>query len=124
MAFAEGLRWAFRQVTFLSNQKAFRDFFQCEFLLELSANFPVEVVRSLPSDFATGIYCGWAQVDSGDVHKMVMSVGWNPFFDNKEKSMVREWDVREISIEADERIFFSRKRIFCISFRMISMIRP
>ncbi|XP_055698680.1 putative riboflavin kinase [Phlebotomus papatasi] len=52
-----------------------------------TANFPVEVVRSLPSDFATGIYCGWAQVDTGDVHKMVMSVGWNPFFDNKEKSM-------------------------------------
>uniref|UniRef100_A0A1B0CR92 riboflavin kinase n=1 Tax=Lutzomyia longipalpis TaxID=7200 RepID=A0A1B0CR92_LUTLO len=52
-----------------------------------TANFPVEVVRSLPVDFETGIYCGWAQVSGGDVHKMVMSVGWNPFFDNKEKSM-------------------------------------
>lgn len=27
-------------------------------------------------------------MDDGGVHKMVMSVGWNPFFDNKEKSMV------------------------------------
>ncbi|XP_059614713.1 riboflavin kinase [Phlebotomus argentipes] len=52
-----------------------------------TANYPVEVVRALPADFATGIYCGWAQVANGDVHKMVMSVGWNPFFDNKEKSM-------------------------------------
>ncbi|GAB0088594.1 Riboflavin kinase [Sergentomyia squamirostris] len=52
-----------------------------------TANFPIEVVRSLPDDFETGIYCGWAQVNGGVVYKMVMSVGWNPFFDNKEKSM-------------------------------------
>lgn len=52
------------------------------------ANFPLEVVQQLPQDIQTGIYFGWAKVDNGDVHKMVMSIGWNPFYDNKEKSMV------------------------------------
>lgn len=36
----------------------------------------------------TGVYFGWASVDSGDVHKAVLSIGWNPFYENKEKSMV------------------------------------
>lgn len=54
----------------------------------ISANYDIDVVKKLPEDFRTGIYCGWASVDNGDVHKMVMSVGWNPFFDNKEKSVV------------------------------------
>jgi hypothetical protein len=28
-------------------------------------------------------------VDNGPVHKMVMSIGWNPYFRNVKKSMVR-----------------------------------
>ena len=52
------------------------------------ANFPESVVESLPADLPTGIYYGWAQVDDGDVHKMVMSVGWNPYYNNEKKSMV------------------------------------
>lgn len=35
----------------------------------------------------TGVYYGWARVDNGDIHKMVMSVGWNPFYKNNKKSM-------------------------------------
>lgn len=53
-----------------------------------TANFPIEVVQSLPAEIETGIYFGWAKVDDGEVHKMVMSIGWNPYFVNKEKSMV------------------------------------
>lgn len=52
-----------------------------------TANFPESVVESLPNEVPTGIYYGWAQVDKGPVHKMVMSIGWNPFYDNKKKSM-------------------------------------
>nr|CAB3265560.1 riboflavin kinase [Phallusia mammillata] len=52
-----------------------------------TANFPESVVDKLPDDMQTGIYYGWAQVDNGDVHKMVMSVGWNPFYKNTKKSM-------------------------------------
>lgn len=52
-----------------------------------TANYPDKVVDSLPPDLKTGIYFGWAQVDSGPVYKMVMSIGWNPFFKNMKKSM-------------------------------------
>lgn len=52
-----------------------------------TANFPESVVDSLPADINTGIYYGWAQVDNGDIHKMVMSIGWNPYYKNTKKSM-------------------------------------
>lgn len=52
-----------------------------------TANFPVEVVNNLPADVETGVYCGFAQVNKGEVHKMVMSIGWNPFYQNTTKSM-------------------------------------
>uniref|UniRef100_A0A673ZQ59 Riboflavin kinase n=1 Tax=Salmo trutta TaxID=8032 RepID=A0A673ZQ59_SALTR len=52
-----------------------------------SANFPDSVVEHLPGDISTGIYYGWACVGSGDVHKMVMSIGWNPYYKNTKKSM-------------------------------------
>uniref|UniRef100_A0A1I8P4B1 Riboflavin kinase n=1 Tax=Stomoxys calcitrans TaxID=35570 RepID=A0A1I8P4B1_STOCA len=52
-----------------------------------TANYPLEVVKSLPEAIQPGVYYGWANVDNGPVYKMVMSIGWNPFYDNKEKSM-------------------------------------
>ncbi|MBW04189.1 Riboflavin kinase, partial [Eschrichtius robustus] len=51
-------------------------------------NFPEQVVDNLPTDVSTGIYYGWASVGSGDVHKMVVSIGWNPYYKNTKKSMV------------------------------------
>ncbi|XP_071259986.1 riboflavin kinase isoform X2 [Salvelinus alpinus] len=53
----------------------------------LNANFPDSVVEHLPGDISTGIYYGWACVGSGDIHKMVMSIGWNPYYKNSKKSM-------------------------------------
>lgn len=47
-------------------------------------------MRKLPKELDQGVYYGWANVDNGDVHKVVLSIGWNPFYDNKEKSMVSE----------------------------------
>jgi riboflavin kinase len=55
----------------------------------ISANFEPHVVKELPPEIKTGIYFGWAQIDAGAIHKMVMSVGWNPYYKNVEKSMVR-----------------------------------
>lgn len=52
-----------------------------------TANFPPSVVKDLPEDLNTGVYFGFASVDKGDVYKMVMSVGWNPYFKNNQKSM-------------------------------------
>lgn len=52
-----------------------------------TANFPVEVVNNLPAEVETGVYFGFAQVNKGEIHKMVMSIGWNPFYQNTTKSM-------------------------------------
>ncbi|KAM4809932.1 riboflavin kinase [Rhinophrynus dorsalis] len=52
-----------------------------------TANFPEHVVDNLPNDLSTGIYYGWGCVGNGDVHKMVMSIGWNPFYKNTKKSV-------------------------------------
>eukprot|EP00190_Bangiopsis_sp_CCMP1999_P000049 CAMPEP_0198728476 /NCGR_PEP_ID=MMETSP1475-20131203/9820_1 /TAXON_ID= ORGANISM="Unidentified sp., Strain CCMP1999" /NCGR_SAMPLE_ID=MMETSP1475 /ASSEMBLY_ACC=CAM_ASM_001111 /LENGTH=179 /DNA_ID=CAMNT_0044490861 /DNA_START=72 /DNA_END=611 /DNA_ORIENTATION=+ len=58
-----------------------------------TANIPpepyVETVDKLPG----GIYFGWAALDKceaapqGDLCKMVMSIGWNPYFKNEKKSV-------------------------------------
>ncbi|OXB81713.1 UNVERIFIED_CONTAM: hypothetical protein H355_010274 [Colinus virginianus] len=52
-----------------------------------TANFSEQVVERFPSDIPTGIYYGWACVGNGDVHKMVLSIGWNPFYKNIKKSV-------------------------------------
>ncbi|XP_062497736.1 riboflavin kinase-like [Pezoporus occidentalis] len=52
-----------------------------------TANFSEQVVESFPSDISTGVYYGWACVGNGDVHKMVLSIGWNPFYKNIKKSV-------------------------------------
>jgi riboflavin kinase len=48
------------------------------------------VINSLPEGLDTGVYYGWASLDGNEVYKMVLSVGWNPFFKNTKKSMVGE----------------------------------
>lgn len=52
-----------------------------------TANFPESVVDKLPSDISAGVYYGWGQVDDGVMCKMVMSIGWNPYYNNTKKSM-------------------------------------
>ncbi|WAR16274.1 RIFK-like protein [Mya arenaria] len=52
-----------------------------------TANFPIEIVQQLPEEITAGVYYGWAQVDEGPVFKMVMSIGWNPYYKNTVKSM-------------------------------------
>lgn len=52
-----------------------------------TANFPTDVTEKLPKSLGTGIYCGWASVDDGEVYKMVMSIGYNPFYKNTQKTM-------------------------------------
>ena len=46
------------------------------------------MVEGLPAETTTGIYYGWARVDNGPIYKMVMSIGWNPYYKNEKKSMV------------------------------------
>ena len=52
-----------------------------------TANFPEAVVQDIPSDITAGVYYGWSRVDNGEIFKMVLSVGWNPYYKNEKKSM-------------------------------------
>lgn len=52
-----------------------------------TANYPPSVVQLLPKNLENGVYYGFASVNKEDVHKMVMSIGWNPFYNNTERSM-------------------------------------
>lgn len=56
--------------------------------LRIAANFPLDVVKTVPNDMETGVYFGWANVDNGPVYKAVLNMGWCPFYENKEKSVV------------------------------------
>ncbi|CAN0282080.1 unnamed protein product, partial [Ectocarpus sp. 13 AM-2016] len=46
-----------------------------------------EVGERVVHDTTTGIYYGYAMLD-GTVYPAVISVGWNPYFDNKSKTVV------------------------------------
>lgn len=76
------------------------------------ANFPEQVVDNLPADISTGIYYGWASVGNGDVHKMVVSIGWNPYYKNTKKSMVR---IVFHSINEDEMMIWNNTQVELIS---------
>jgi len=52
-----------------------------------TANLPAEEYGSLLSNVPVGVYYGWANIDSGEVYEMAMSVGWNPFFKNTKKTI-------------------------------------
>ncbi|KAG5180474.1 putative riboflavin kinase [Tribonema minus] len=51
-----------------------------------TANMCMKEVGHTADPMETGIYCGFARL--GDVvYKAVVSIGWNPYFDNKEKTV-------------------------------------
>eukprot|EP00735_Rhodelphis_limneticus_P014435 TRINITY_DN8463_c0_g1::TRINITY_DN8463_c0_g1_i1::g.3381::m.3381 TRINITY_DN8463_c0_g1::TRINITY_DN8463_c0_g1_i1::g.3381 ORF type:complete len:387 (+),score=62.91,sp/Q84MD8/FHYRK_ARATH/32.90/5e-64,Flavokinase/PF01687.12/1.7e-34,HAD_2/PF13419.1/1e-07,DUF1349/PF07081.6/0.12 TRINITY_DN8463_c0_g1_i1:39-1199(+) len=64
-----------------------------------TANLDADVHFTEISPFPCGIYCGWARVTDANgtigtadptapgIFKMVMSVGWNPFFKNQKKTI-------------------------------------
>lgn len=59
-----------------------------------TANLPTAAFSSILADHVCGIYLGWAGLSNRGVFKMVMSVGWNPYFDNAEKT-VEPWLLHE-----------------------------
>lgn len=54
-----------------------------------TANLPTEVLdKCAAATSSCGIYVGWASLGAeSKVYKMVMSVGWNPFYKNEKKSV-------------------------------------
>ena len=48
---------------------------------------PASFRSSIGDDTLSGIYCGFASKgEDAEVYKMVMSIGWNPFYKNKERT--------------------------------------
>ncbi|XP_073039872.1 bifunctional riboflavin kinase/FMN phosphatase isoform X2 [Primulina eburnea] len=52
-----------------------------------TANLSTEGYSDLLSDHPSGVYFGWACLATRGVYKMVMSIGWNPYFNNTEKTI-------------------------------------
>lgn len=64
-----------------------------------TANMPLSELGEAAEQLEAGIYSGWAQILDGGgvdgpkspapntVFKAVTSIGWNPYFDNKEKTV-------------------------------------
>ena len=52
------------------------------------ANLSTEGHSSLLSEHPSGVYFGWAGLSTRGVYKMVMSIGWNPYFNNTKKTIV------------------------------------
>ena len=49
-----------------------------------TANLDRESLHGALAQAVSGIYLGWASVGAETaVHKMVMSIGWNPYFKNE-----------------------------------------
>ncbi|RWW15209.1 hypothetical protein GW17_00020963 [Ensete ventricosum] len=53
-----------------------------------AANLPAENFSPILSEHTSGVYFGWAGLSTRGIYKMVMSIGWNPYFDNTEKTIV------------------------------------
>lgn len=62
----------------------------------------------------TGIYYGFANVDGGPVYKMVMSIGWNPFYKNIQKSMVNSCNFWFPSVKTKHYILLQETHILHI----------
>lgn len=52
-----------------------------------TANLSTAGYASLLSEHPSGVYFGWAGLSTRGVFKMVMSIGWNPYFNNTEKTI-------------------------------------
>ncbi|KAG0613691.1 hypothetical protein M758_6G122300 [Ceratodon purpureus] len=61
-----------------------------------TANLPTSAFSSQLADHVCGIYIGWAGLSNRGVYKMVMSVGWNPYFENSQKT-VEPWILHDFS---------------------------
>lgn len=54
----------------------------------LVANLCPDDFSPVLSELTSGVYFGWAGLSTRGIYKMVMSIGWNPYFDNNEKTIV------------------------------------
>eukprot|EP01018_Ginkgo_biloba_P017416 Gb_14637 [translate_table: standard] len=61
-----------------------------------TANLSPDNFSTILTEQACGVYLGWAGLSTRGVFKMVMSVGWNPYFSNTKKT-IEPWLLHEFS---------------------------
>ncbi|KAF5208410.1 Riboflavin kinase, partial [Thalictrum thalictroides] len=61
-----------------------------------STNLSVEGYSTILTEHPSGVYFGWARLSTRGVYKMVMSIGWNPYFNNTEKT-IEPWLLHDFS---------------------------
>jgi riboflavin kinase len=56
------------------------------------ANLSDDALGMFPSECNTGVYYGFVQIDApqSTVYPMVMSLGWNPYYQNDKRSAVKK----------------------------------
>ncbi|KAK9714762.1 hypothetical protein RND81_06G118000 [Saponaria officinalis] len=59
-----------------------------------TANLSPEGYSDRLSEYPSGVYFGWAGLSKSGIYKMVMSIGWNPYFNNSEKT-IEPWLLHE-----------------------------
>ncbi|KAL1829744.1 hypothetical protein DCAR_0209113 [Daucus carota subsp. sativus] len=52
-----------------------------------TANISTKKYSAVLSEHPSGVYFGWAKLSERGIYKMVMSIGWNPYFSNTEKAI-------------------------------------
>ncbi|CAJ2678425.1 unnamed protein product [Trifolium pratense] len=61
-----------------------------------TANLSTKECSDLLAQYPSGVYFGWAGLSTRGIFKMVMSIGWNPYFSNKEKT-IEPWLLHEFT---------------------------
>ncbi|KAL5774590.1 hypothetical protein ACOSP7_012147 [Xanthoceras sorbifolium] len=79
-----------------------------------TANLSAEGYSNVLSEHPSGVYFGWAGLSKRGVFKMAMSVGWNPYFSNSEKT-IEPWLLHEF----DEDFYGEELRLVIVGY-----IRP
>ncbi|CAN1129047.1 Bifunctional riboflavin kinase/FMN phosphatase [Linum perenne] len=59
-----------------------------------TGNLSTEGYSDLLAQHPSGVYFGWARLSTRGVYKMSMSIGWNPYFNNTEKT-IEPWLLHE-----------------------------
>jgi hypothetical protein len=54
---------------------------------QLAANLDPAAFKAQIDGIPAGIYFGWATIDRSAPYKAILSIGWNPFYGNKEKTV-------------------------------------
>ncbi|MBA0565641.1 hypothetical protein Golob_010506 [Gossypium lobatum] len=97
-----------------------------------TANLSPKGHSSLLSEHPSGVYFGWAGLSTRGVYKMVMSIGWNPYFNNAEKTIVSAiitWMLTTVSLINDCNSLFSKHDSCCrnhgcfMNLQRTSMVR-